>query len=110
MQDETPNEGPRQDISPAQPVDGSPSSASEQPPVPGAEESTPDGSEYKDPAPVGQAQTESAQSADVSQETPAQEETVADDDGEPGDDRLDPELEQHVTDRPDQPDQPDQEG
>jgi hypothetical protein len=91
MQDET----PQKDTSPAQPTDGSPDSAAQVP-----ESATPATPAHEEasaasgqPAPVGQAQAESSQGADVSQEAPASEE-VAPDADEPGDDVAPEELEQ----------------
>jgi hypothetical protein len=108
MQDET----PQKDTSPAQPTDGSPDSAAQvpesaTPATPAHEEAS--AASGQGPDPVGQAQAESSQGADVSQEAPASEE-VAPDADEPGDDVAPEELEQYKQDSPDQPDEVDQEG
>lgn len=92
MQEETPQDTPQKDTSPAQPVDASPESAQAQ------------------PAPVGQTQAEGSQGTDVPQEAPASEEDVAPDADEPGDDETPAELAEQAQESPDQPDEVDQEG
>lgn len=97
-----------------QPVEGqqdesaSPPPEQVTPPTPAHEEA--DRAAGRDPDPVGQAQAESTQSADVPQEAPTSEDDVAPDADEPGDDTLDPELQQHVHDGDVPQDEVDQEG
>lgn len=98
MEEQQPQDQPHKDTSPAQPVDASPESAQQS------------SQTNQDPNPVGQTQTEGTQGTDVPQEAPASEEDLAPDANEPGDDELDPELQQHVQDQPDNPDEVDQEG
>lgn len=75
------------------------------PPTPAHEEA--DRAAGQDPTPVGQTPAEDSQSADVSQETSND---VAPDADEPGDNDVDPEVQNLATDQPDRPDEVDQEG